>query len=125
INLAITLSYIVAHRQFWLWTSTIHEISPVISNEYNALAVKHQTTIKHKTNDNDDADVSATKIAGKDVADTKIVGKKGNDAMKIVQEGPDATKIAGEWGDATEDQKTLYRTQKEKQALSSGMREEM
>uniref|UniRef100_A0A915JW76 Transposase n=1 Tax=Romanomermis culicivorax TaxID=13658 RepID=A0A915JW76_ROMCU len=96
-------------KQFWGWTNRIHDIAPVISNEYNALAVKHQPTIKCKTNNNGDADVSATKIAGKDDAGTKIVGEEGYDATKIFEEEDrvDATKFAGESGDASEDQKAV------------------
>uniref|UniRef100_A0A915L3B3 Variable outer membrane protein n=1 Tax=Romanomermis culicivorax TaxID=13658 RepID=A0A915L3B3_ROMCU len=50
--------------------------------------------IKHKTNNNSKADVSATKITGKDDAGTKIVGEEGYDAMKIIKEEVvDTTKI--------------------------------
>uniref|UniRef100_A0A915L563 Uncharacterized protein n=1 Tax=Romanomermis culicivorax TaxID=13658 RepID=A0A915L563_ROMCU len=93
--------------QFWHCTSRIHEIAPAISNEYNALAVKHQTMMKCKTRDNDDADVPATKIAGKGDDCTKIIGEEAHDATKIIEEGADATKMAGEGGDAIEDQKTV------------------
>uniref|UniRef100_A0A915IL94 Uncharacterized protein n=1 Tax=Romanomermis culicivorax TaxID=13658 RepID=A0A915IL94_ROMCU len=94
-------------RQFWPWTRTIHEIALIISNKYNALAVKHETTIKCKTNNNGDADVSATKIVGKDNVGSKIVGEEGYDAMKMVEEGADATKITEELDDAAEDQKAV------------------
>uniref|UniRef100_A0A915KG18 Uncharacterized protein n=1 Tax=Romanomermis culicivorax TaxID=13658 RepID=A0A915KG18_ROMCU len=103
--------------QFWRLTNTIHEIAPVISKEYNALAVKHQSTVKCKTTDNDDTTVSATKIAEEDdsatkivkeekfVDATKIIKEEVIDATKIVKEVIDATKFARELGDASEDKK--------------------
>uniref|UniRef100_A0A915JBB5 Uncharacterized protein n=1 Tax=Romanomermis culicivorax TaxID=13658 RepID=A0A915JBB5_ROMCU len=83
----------------------IHEIAPVISNEYNALAVKHQSTIKRKTTDNDDTAVSEKNIAGKDDSATKMVKEEVIDATKIIEEeeGIDATKFAVELGNASED----------------------
>uniref|UniRef100_A0A915K0J2 Variable large protein n=1 Tax=Romanomermis culicivorax TaxID=13658 RepID=A0A915K0J2_ROMCU len=69
--------------------------------------VKHQTTMKCKTSDDGDANVSATKIAGKGDDVMKIVGEEGYDATKIIEKGVDATKIAGEAGDATEDRKAV------------------
>uniref|UniRef100_A0A915L3I5 Uncharacterized protein n=1 Tax=Romanomermis culicivorax TaxID=13658 RepID=A0A915L3I5_ROMCU len=72
--------------------------------------------MKCKTNDDGDADASATKITGKGDNHRKIVGGEGDDATKIMGEGDDgrktaredsnATKITGEGGDATVDQKT-------------------
>uniref|UniRef100_A0A915IDQ5 Uncharacterized protein n=1 Tax=Romanomermis culicivorax TaxID=13658 RepID=A0A915IDQ5_ROMCU len=103
----------------------IHEIVSAISNEYNALAsnkynasaVKHQSAIKCKTNNNDTT-ISPTKIAGEDDSTTKIAKEEFVDATKMVEEevtvakkiikekeGIDATKFAGEQSNASEDQK--------------------
>uniref|UniRef100_A0A915J7S7 Uncharacterized protein n=1 Tax=Romanomermis culicivorax TaxID=13658 RepID=A0A915J7S7_ROMCU len=71
----------------------IHEIAPVILNEYNALTIKHQTTAMtcKMIDDDDDTTINNT---------TKIVGE-GCDATKIVGEGGDTTKVVGVGWDAT------------------------
>uniref|UniRef100_A0A915J4U1 Uncharacterized protein n=1 Tax=Romanomermis culicivorax TaxID=13658 RepID=A0A915J4U1_ROMCU len=63
--------------------------------------------MKRKTTDNIDADVSATKMAGKSDGGMKIVGEESYDAMKIIEKDIDAMKIAGEAGNVTEDQKAV------------------
>uniref|UniRef100_A0A915HX54 Uncharacterized protein n=1 Tax=Romanomermis culicivorax TaxID=13658 RepID=A0A915HX54_ROMCU len=74
-------------QQFWCWTNSIHGIAPAILNEYNALAVKHQTTktttMKGKMINDGDADASATKITGKGGNDTKSLEKKAKMPQKL------------------------------------------
>uniref|UniRef100_A0A915JTU3 Uncharacterized protein n=1 Tax=Romanomermis culicivorax TaxID=13658 RepID=A0A915JTU3_ROMCU len=101
-GLVINFPTLCAGKQFWHWTDLIHEMAPAISNEYNALAIKHQTTMmKCKMIDDDDRTINKTiKIIGQGGNATEIVGD-GGDATKIVEEGCNAAKIVEEGGDAT------------------------